>query len=150
MSALQFPNISEKNDSKIYRAKVSFSAPSNTITTERAKELLKFINPVTLPYTDTQGRTIQLWKLSSELVASVSSKQGIVILSGKYIINPLQPSEESSQLLKRLESVSPKNWHFSYTENTKKIVIWPHMVAAGKDGPSSWTPPTFSKRENVP
>ena len=40
----------------------------------RIRDLLKLVKPVSLPYTDIQGRTLQLWKLNNVLIASLEEK----------------------------------------------------------------------------
>lgn len=143
MAALNFSS-SSKTESGI-KTKVGYVE----VSTEKAKELRQSVKPLTLPYTDAEGRTIQLWNSRKGLVASVTSDDGIVIVSGNNVLNPLQASEGSHQLIRRLETCGLRKWQFSYSETTKKIVIWPHMVAAGKDGPAEWKPPTFAETPDV-
>ena len=115
----------------------------STVTPEQAQKLLNLVSPVTLPYTDPQGKVIQLWNYKSQLVASVDAGDKVIIIPGNCISNPLNPKEESHYLLKRLEEGGLKEWRFNYCDKTGKIVIWPHIVAAGKDGPTGWKPPVF-------
>ena len=95
--------------------------------------LVRLAVPLTLPYTDLQGRVIQLWKIYSSLVASVYSDSEIFIISGNHISNPLQQVQNQKDLLDCLENKPIRRWQFSYTESTGKVVIWPFLKAAGKD-----------------
>ena len=114
MAFLNFPDLaSNKDNSSFYRNKPFISSPT-TITPELAKELLKFVNPVTLSSTDLQGRTIQLWHHKSELVASVIKDDIITLIPGDKVCNSLQPNEKGSDLLNRLKSSGLRKWQFAY------------------------------------
>ena len=127
----------QKEHSNFFRDKPFVSSPTN-ITPELAQELLKFVNPVTLSSTDLQGRTIQLWSYNNELVASIIRNGKITLIPGDRVCNSLQPSERGSNLLNRLQSGSLKKWQFAYVQG--KVSVWPHLIAAGKDGQSEWSP----------
>ncbi|MGL5625959.1 MAG: polymorphic toxin type 28 domain-containing protein [Candidatus Rhabdochlamydia sp.] len=103
------------------------------ITEEQAQTLLKTAIPITLPYTDLQGRTIQLWKYVNLFVASIKQNGLIAIFSGNKIHNALLPEESSALLLKRLENNPLKKWHFSYLKDTGKFFIWPFLIGGGID-----------------
>jgi hypothetical protein len=103
------------------------------ITEEQAQTLLKTAIPITLPYTDLQGRTIQLWKYINLFVASIKQNGLIAIFSGNKIHNALLPEESSEQLLKRLERNPLKKWHFSYLKDTGRLFIWPFLIGGGID-----------------
>ena len=135
----------QKEHSNFFRDKPFVSSPTN-ITPELAQELLKFVNPVTLSSTDLQGRTIQLWSYNNELVASIIRNGKITLIPGDRVCNSLQPSERGSNLLNRLQSGSLKKWQFAYVQG--KVSVWPHLIAAGKDGQSEWSPPVFPQRRD--
>ncbi len=96
-------------------------------------KLNKFCTPVTLPYTDLQGRIIQLWKCKHLLFATVEENSKFKFISGNKIHNALQPQERDHLLLNRLEKCELKRWHFSYQPSKGEIVIWPYLIAAGKN-----------------
>ena len=145
MTFLNFLNPSyQKDNSGERRNKAFLSSPTN-ITPELAQELLKFVNPVTLSSTDLQGRTIQLWSYKNELVASLMKDGEITLIPGDRICNSLQPNERGESLLNRLESSGLRKWQFAYVQG--KISVWPHLIAAGKDGQSPWKPPLFPQEK---
>jgi hypothetical protein len=111
------------------------SLPSSDL---RVHGLLKLVRPVSLPYTDIQGRTLQLWKLNHVLIASLEEKGVVHLLSGSRIYNALQPQEDGKLLLDRLEHAGLRKWHFSHLEEKGLIAVWPFLEAAGRfDGKKS-------------
>ena len=143
MTFLSFLNSSFHQDKSSFYGNKLFISEPKSITPELAKELLKFVNPVTLSSTDLQGRTIQLWHHKSELIASVIKDGRITLIPGDRICNSLQPSERGSDLLNRLQSGSLKKWQFAYVQG--KVSVWPHLIAAGKDGPWARSGHVFPK-----
>jgi ankyrin repeat protein len=103
------------------------------LTEKQAQTLLKAAVPITFPYTDLQGRTIQLWKYINLFAASITKNGLTTLFSSNKIHNALLPEESSELFLKRLESSSLKKWHFSYLEETKRIFIWPFLIGGGVD-----------------
>ncbi len=96
--------------------------------------LLKLARPITLPYTDLEGRIIQLWKYKNSLIASLRTMTTFSILSGSRVYNALQPQENNTALLERLEQAGLREWHFGYKQDTGEIAVWPFLIAAGRFG----------------
>jgi ankyrin repeat protein len=100
---------------------------------EQIPTLLKTAVPITFPYTDVQGHTIQLWKYTSLFAASITKHGLTTLFSSNRIHNALLPEESSERLLKRLESHPLQKWHFSYLEEAERIFIWPFLIGGGVD-----------------
>lgn len=111
---------SQKDSSDFYKNRPLISSPT-TITPELAKELLKFVNPVTLSSTYLQGRTVQLWHHKSELIASVVQGDKITLIPGDRVCNALQPNEKDKKLLKRLQTSGLRKWQFAYLTEKNQI-----------------------------
>ena len=141
MATVNFPGGKGKSGQSEFKLD---SRSLNKLNVERVQELRKFIVPVTLPYTDVEGRILQLWKFKDNLIGTVSCDEGIVYIPSHNIVNPLQSDQNSGQLLNCLEERGLVGWQFSYSAKTRKIVIWPFMAASGREGSANWTPPTFS------
>ena len=90
--------------------------------------------PLTLPFTDLVGRTIQLWKFDNLLIASLKENEKVRFLSGSKVHNAILPQENGSILLARIESISQRKWHLFYNQSKDEISVWPFLVAAGKEG----------------
>jgi len=72
--------------------------------------ILPTLTAVSLPYTDLQGRTIQLWKFQNILIASLEEDGKTSFLDGKRVYNALQPDENGSTLLLRIEKAGLQLW----------------------------------------
>lgn len=140
MITLNFSSNQPQNEKPLLKSSLKTSQGVQ-ITPEQGVRLLKSAKPLTLPCNDAEGRIIQLWKFKRFLVASIFTDNRIVIVSQRHITNPTQKDENSHQLLESLESKPLKKWSFTYCLKTGKVCIWPHMIAAGKDG--QWNPPPF-------
>jgi ankyrin repeat protein len=94
------------------------------------------IIPITLVYRDSLGRFIQLFKTQKYgLIGSVLDQDNhITIITGEKIINPLCPRKEPEKLVEYLENIELKQWDIVYDTQTVSLTIWPHLVAAGKNG----------------
>ncbi len=105
---------------------------------EKAKKMLQFLSPRSLPYTDLQGRTLKLWKYKTTFFASLK-KEGhpFILIPGRNIHNALVPKETDTALLSHLEEMELKKWHLAYIEEKNEIYVWPFLFAAGKDGEKS-------------
>ncbi|MBS0655481.1 MAG: hypothetical protein JSR46_06885, partial [Verrucomicrobia bacterium] len=106
---------------------------------------------ITLPYVDREGNTIRLWQLNNDFVGSVQFRDGQTqIIPGSSICNPLSV-ESNKAFLHRISAGSLKRWSFVYQPAKKSITVWPHMVAAGKDGQDDGVtqPPKFSDNGSI-
>lgn len=144
---MDFLNSSSHKDHSIIDRNKSIISTSKNITPELANELLKFVNPATLATTDLQGRTVQLWSYNSELVASILQEGKITLIPGHKICNSLRPDEIGGELLKRLQKGGLKKWQFAYFKG--QLSVWPHLIAAGRNGDPREIPPPFSQRDNI-
>lgn len=105
------------------------------VVSEKVKILLNFMRPVTLAYTNLQGRTIQLWKYKQTLVASLEEGDKIKLLSGGRIYNAFQPQENEKMLLNRFEETgiqgsSKQHLAIRSRPNSFKISIFNRLYSA--------------------
>jgi hypothetical protein len=107
-------------------------------TAVQEQRLSKPLVSVSLPYTDLQGRILQLWKYGAKLIASMVNSCGEVqIISGKKIHNALGSTDTDDVLLARIEKISIRTWQLAYFEESGDLYVWPHLVAAGRNSPLS-------------
>lgn len=146
-------NSSIKNDSfgfqliSFNRSKHTQNSPisneSETCSFEKVTSIRRSLSSLTYPETDQERRTIQLWKYKNSMIASVREESGaIFFVTGKNIHNSLSPRDKESDLLRKLEVAGLRRWRFAYLKDSKKLYIWPRLIAAGKDG--IWVPPSFT------
>ncbi len=92
------------------------------------------LTPLSLPFKDVQGRTIQIWKFHKDkLVGSVvDSQENVVLISGKSIFNALYSQDTSTDLIFRLESVALRTWGIVYDDKKRTLTIWPLLKAEGR------------------
>ena len=130
MSSLASVNAnSRRSDVREDLAFMSSSLTSVTsITYEQAAQLLKVATPITCPYTDVNGKIIQLWKYHESLVASLLEGEKITLFPGENVCNFLNPSEKGESLLRRLESSSLKKWKFAYLPERSRISVCPFLA----------------------
>ncbi|MGA8165099.1 MAG: ankyrin repeat domain-containing protein [Waddliaceae bacterium] len=105
----------------------------SALSPEQWSALLPSLTPATLPYTDLQGRTIQLWEDQQTFFASIEENHTTHRLPGGNIYNGLQENERGASLLHRLEESGLKRWHLAFIREKRKIVVWPFLIAAGKN-----------------
>lgn len=114
---------------------------------EISSEMLEDATPITYPYQDKHGRTLQLWKVNDDFIGTVHDVNGIIIIPGHYICNSLQQQEKNTEFLQRIESGKLTHWSLVYQEDKNRIIVWPVLKAAGKDN-KDWTPPAFSENRS--
>lgn len=101
---------------------------------ERIFALYSRLTPLTSPYQDPKLGTIQLWKYGQSLIGGILSQEGrLSLVPASRIKNPLNPSESSDFLVKRLEASSSSVWDLAYHVETSTLTVWPHLIAAGKE-----------------
>jgi hypothetical protein len=105
--------------------------PSNP---DRVMEFYKHLHPLTFPHYDSQGNTIQLWKVKKYgLIGSVINPSGeLCIISSHKIINPTSPSKDDNKLLERIESIGLRRWSIVFNPVKLELTIWPYLIAAAK------------------
>jgi hypothetical protein len=91
------------------------------------------LRPVTEPYLDTDGRIIQLWRNGNAYLGVLEDQSGSKVIPATSIFNPLNSTEPGDALLRRLEKSSIRRWDLAYDPRTRKLSVWPHLIAAGKD-----------------
>lgn len=108
--------------------------PCIDISIDRINKILQSLTPLTQPVTDKEGQTIQLWSSEKRpLFATVERCDGkIGIVSGRLITNPLSPSDTEKDIHQKLANSPLRRWDFTVDPVTKKINIWPHLIAAGR------------------
>jgi ankyrin repeat protein len=109
--------------------------PSIDISIDRINKILQSLTPLTQPYTDKEGNTIQLWSSEKRpLFASIKDLDGEVeIVPGRLVKNPLSPSDTEKELHEKLSQGPLRRWDLTVDPKSKKINIWPHLIAAGRD-----------------
>jgi len=103
-----------------------------TLAYSQIPPLMRVASPVTLPYTDVENRTVQLWKYNAHLVGSVDTGRNVRLIPPSKIRNPMSNEKQPSQLLGRLENIGPRLWHLVYLEKTNEIMMWPLLQGAGR------------------
>ena len=90
---------------------------------------------LTLPYCDSEGNSLQLWKIRpAQLLGTVHDKQGrITVVSADKIRVLSTKSSDPSLILRQLEQFPPKEWHLIFNQQTSELDLWPLLRAAGKD-----------------
>ncbi len=108
----------------------------NDINIQRAIWLYKQLVPLTLPNMDSHENIIQLWKIEKYgLIGSVMDRSGhIKVIRSSKIINPLSSDAQKDNLIERLETCGLRRWSIVFNPLQKELIIWPVLVAAGKDG----------------
>ncbi len=104
---------------------------------EQAEKLLKFVDPITLPFTGVKGNIVQLWQHKNSLIGSVSQNGKVKILFGERIFNGLRRNEKGFSVLNRLRSSGLRKWQLAYIPEKERIEVWPYLIASGRDDLSS-------------
>jgi hypothetical protein len=89
---MQVPNLLSLSTSEAYQNSHAFfkNAETTGINFDRVHELLVQLKPLSLPFTDFNGKIIQLWKINqTEFLGAVLDQQGnFTIVPGKKIHTP--------------------------------------------------------------
>lgn len=102
---------------------------------EKARNILQRLQPLSLPYSDREGRIIQLWRSEKGLIGGVLDLQGrLKVIPGNKILNPLTSNQNPEDLLFRLEKIGLRRWDLVFLAEKMEIVVWPHLIAAGRNG----------------
>ena len=106
---------------------------SEDINFNKVHEIIRQLEPLTLPFKDFKGRVIQLWKKGQhELLGAILDEKGITILPKNKVLNPCNPHEKPEELIQRLKGYPLKTWDFVFDTQRLTLTIWPHLKAAGK------------------
>ncbi len=126
--------MSSQPSSQYFSAFGNFSHATPHLLTDKSAHAL------TMPYTDLQGRVIQLWKWKDHLFGSVLHNGKMSIIPGTKVYNGLLPQENDVALISRFEKLTLRKWGLGYLEDKKKIVVWPYLIAAaGNDIAKTWS-----------
>lgn len=81
---------------------------SRSINFDRIQLIIRTLIPLTLPFIDSEGSQIQLWKTEKyEMIGSIFSKSGnIKVLSSNRVRAPFNPQLSTHQIMEGLESIS--------------------------------------------
>ena len=88
---------------------------------------------LTLPYCDSEGNSLQLWKMHpSVLIGTAQNKHGKIIIVPADKIRALSIKSDSSFIIRQLEQAPIKQWHIAFNPQSKEMDLWPSLIAAGK------------------
>ncbi|VHO04423.1 ankyrin repeat domain-containing protein [Candidatus Rhabdochlamydia sp. T3358] len=109
--------------------------PFNQLLSPKTQAILETLNPVTRPTYDSEGNIIQIWQRHRVYLGTILGENGnLIIVPNFNIHNGLQPHESGDSFLDRIASLPSRKWGLITLPNGH-IVVWPHLVAAGRPGP---------------
>jgi hypothetical protein len=152
VSACFFKNAVHSTGSSFFDQRLSDRA-------NRLMSLFKGMFPISNETADRQGNLSRLWVLKNGMFLGIvfHSDGKISFVPSNKIINSCNNKPISLENLKRLQDLQID---LAYVPEQKKLVIFPHLRAAGNDQkitqvvekalhpkpPTSWTPPSLDAR----
>ncbi|MGB7127575.1 MAG: hypothetical protein WBD50_00595, partial [Candidatus Rhabdochlamydia sp.] len=116
-----------------YQTNFSFSSKQKlSERTQRLISLFKEMIPISNETSDSQGNHSRLWVMKNEtFLGTVSHFDGkITCIPSNKVINSCTGNPISLKNLKRLQELQID---LSYIPEQKKLIVFPHLRAAGKD-----------------
>lgn len=101
---------------------------------DKLYRILNCLQRLTLPYVDSNGNVLQIWKIHpSTLIGTVQNKQQKIKIIPAHKIRILSEQVENySIVIKQLEREPLKKWDIVYNSYNLEFDLWPHFLAAGK------------------
>lgn len=131
---MQISSLPNSNPKSLGKPTSPFPASNSIlINSDRVKNLLLELKPLTLPFLDINGNIIQLWKtIQYGLVGGVLNSGKMTVIPKNKVINALNPHEKPEDLIHRLENNPLRKWDLAYNSQQVSLTIWPHLHAEGK------------------
>jgi len=118
------------------RPVLSFTNSRNTtVNVDKLYDILTRLERLTLPYFDSRGNILQLWKVSPTLVVGAvkDKQQNLMIIPASRIRLLSEKQIDSTQIIHILGRAPLQNWDIAFNPATLEMDLWPNLFAAGKD-----------------